>query len=268
MQELIEHQTITAIVENVELAKADVRKAFDLLKGAKARLNAVLGHSNYYDTIIPSGSRWDDYTFNGQGTDEALKLITQNAWTYILAQTGLNHFMTQKRQTELREQIKNNELPPLTVENIVGTLQGLAGKIDGLLLESVKEVFEWLRPWRSELKTNQKWKVGPKVIITYGCERNYSGGFRLNCRDDGHFRALGNVFSLLDGKGVLKYPDDFYSRFNEGMKAAGRGDKHEDEYFQCKCFGNRNLHIKFKRLDLVAKLNKTASSGEELPGQD
>jgi hypothetical protein len=176
--------------------------------------------------------------------------------------------MTEKRQKEPHEQIEKGEIPPLTVENIVGTLQGLAGRLDGLLMESIKEVFDWLRPqsyWGvGALKTNDKWKIGRRVIVN-SCRHNYSGGFQIDYYCDGRFNSLGNVFSLLDGKGVQKYPEDFRTRFNEGMKAKRAGELWEDQYFRCRCYGNGHVHIEFKRLDLVRKLNKIAA-GEELPG--
>lgn len=267
--ELIEHQTVTAIVENVELAKADVQKGFELLKAAKARLAAVLGEDSSYDKILPSGHRYGDSIIT-DGPDDSIKLITRNSWHYILAQTGLRHYMTEKRQKELYEQIEKNELPPLTVENIMGTLQGLAGRINGLLEESVKEVFDWLRPqseWGvGKLKTNKKFSVGEKAIVGWAVERNYGGGFRTQYRYDANFRGLGNAFSLLAGRGVLKYPDDFLTRFNEHFKTRG-GDTFTDEYFEIKCYGNGNAHIKFLRLDLLAKLNKIGG-GEGLPGRE
>jgi len=261
--ELIEHQTITAIVDNVDEAHKEVTAAFGLLSTAKKRLAAALGDDhNSSNQIIPHRNYYGDSIF--EKPEDCHKMITKNAWRYILNQTGLNHYMTAKRQKELSEQIDNDQLPPLTVENIVGTLQGLAGKIDGLLMESVKEVFNWLRPqnaWdNGKLKTNHKFFVGEKAIV-YGVERNYRGGFMVRYRYEGNFRALGNVFSILDGKGVVKYPDDFYTRFNEAMSKAGAGDKFEDEYFECKCYSNGNLHIKFKRADLLAKLNQMGSDG-------
>ena len=222
MPELIEHQTITAIVENVALALADIEKGFALLSGAKNRLGGVLGHDSYYDSVIDS--QLSNYNLD-KASENSAKLVTRNAWKYILAQTGLNQYMTAKRRKELEEQIEKNELPPLTVENIVGTLQGLAGKVNGLLEESIKEVFDWLRPrhkWGTgALKTNCKFRVGPKVIIGWAVERGYGGTrFHINYHRDGDFRALGNVFSLLDGKGVLKYPHDLHAVQRNG--SAGR----------------------------------------------
>lgn len=260
-------------MENVEQAKLEVKQAFELLNAAKHRLNATLGDGKlgYYHSIIPNRNHYGDSVFEGKAIAESADLITQNAWRYILAQTGLNHFMTEKRKRELHEQIEKNELPPLTVENIVGTLQGLSGKLNGLLEESIKEVFDWLRPqseWGAgALKTNKKFKVGPKAIV-YGIERRYGGGFAIRYQYDVNFRALGNVFSLLDGKGVLKYPQDFYTRFNEAMREASAGDKFTDEYFEVKCYRNGHAHIKFKRLDLLAKLNKIGAGEDALPGKE
>jgi len=271
--ELIEHQTVTAIVENVEQAKLEVKQAFELLNTAKGRLNATLGDGKhgYYHSIVPNKNHYGDSVFEGKAVADSMDLITQNAWRYILAQTGLNHFMTEKRKRELHEQIEKNELPPLTVENLLGTLQGLSGKLNGLLEESIKEVFDWLRPqseWGAgELKTNKKFKVGPKAIV-YGIERRYGGGFAIRYQYDANFRALGNVFSLLDGKGVLKYPQDFNTRFNEAMREASAGDKFVDDYFECKCYRNGRAHIKFKRLDLLAKLNKIGAGEDALPGKE
>jgi len=263
--ELIEHQTVTAIVENVAKAKEDIKEAFALLIGAKERLSATLGHDSYYDTIIPSGSRFSDYEFK-DGAENSNKEITKNAWRYILAQTQLNHYMTEKRKNELETQIKEDRLPPLTSENIYETLNGLADRVNSLLDESIKEVFDWLRP-RSKwgvgaLKTNKKFKVGHKVIIGYAVEGNYTSGFRIQYHSQTNFCALGNVFSLLDGRGVLKYPDDFITRFNQALEKLLPGESYCEEYFVCKPYKNGNLHVTFKRLDLLKKLNQIGGEGE------
>lgn len=272
-KDLIEHQTATAIVQNVALAIAETREAYTKFRAAKTRLYQTLGHSNYYDTVVKSGSYYSDYSFNEKAEEESVKLITQNAWRYILEQTGLNHFMTEKRKKELQEQIKSNQLPELTVDNIFMTLEGLGQRVDDLLKESIKEVFNWLRPrhdWGTgALKTNKKFSVGKKAIVGWAIQRNYSGGFSVNYHRDAEFIALGNVFTLLDGKGVKKYPDDFRSKFNEKMKVSHAGDVYEDEYFRMKCYGNGNLHIEFKRLDLLQELNRIGAEGhEELPGHE
>ena|SRR5439155_23407886 len=49
----------------------------------------------------------------------------------------------------------------------------------------------------------------------------------------------------------------------DAIEAAKDG---ETDYFRFKCFRNRNLHLEFKRLDLVAKLNAVAG-GMRLRGE-
>lgn len=265
--ELIPHQTVTAIVENVQQAKLEVKEAFELLSAAKQRLNATLGDGKhgYYHSIIPNKNHYGDSVFEGKALADSMDLITQNAWRYILAQTGLNHFMTERRRRELHEQIEKNELPPLTVENIIGTLHGLSGRVNGLLEESIKEVFDWLRPhsdWGvGALKTNKKFQVGRKAIV-YGVERRYGGGFSIRYSYEANFRALGNVFSLLDGKGVLKYPGDFYTRFNEAMREASAGDKFHRRLFrvQMLCKRQRARHIQTAGPSRQAEQNRRRRS--------
>jgi Domain of unknown function (DUF4942) len=267
--DLIEHQKVSTICENVEQAKLEVKQAFEILRSAKNRLRLTLGDSSVYHDILPSSHRhYGDAVFDERSETEVYDHITRNAWRYIMDQTGLRHYMTERRQKELDEQIQKNDLPPLSSENIMGTLQGLHGRLPDLLDESIKEVFDWLTPhehsWRAAYKTNKLWRIGPKVI-TYGMRASYSSGMEMNSYQRANWTALGNVFSLLDGKGVQRYPDDLYTRFNSGRPAPG--DLFTDDYFEIRAYANGNAHIKFKRLDLVKKLNQ-AAGGMDLPGQE
>ncbi len=68
--------------------------------------------------------------------------------------------------------------------------------------------------------------------------------------------ALDNCFHLLDGRGVAKYPEDAVTKINEAI-----GDKQwecETEYFAFHRYKKDSMHICFRRLDLVRRLNKLA----------
>jgi hypothetical protein len=233
-------------------------------------LGAALGDGrsgNYYHHLFDR--EISDYNLS-EDAEKSAKRITKNSWRYILDQTGLNQYMTEKRKTELYKQIEDGTLPPLTVENIQGTLMGLAGKVNGLLEESIREVFEWLRPHQSDwgvgkLKTNKRFTVGERAIVGWAVENSFSGGYRFQYRNENQFLSLGNVFSLLDGKGVLKNPHDLVTRCKVAM--AANENKYEDDYFQLKFYENGNTHIKFKRLDLLKELNRIGG-GEGLPNRD
>jgi hypothetical protein len=259
---IMPHQTVTTIVENVDQARHDIAQAFTLLQGAKDRLKAVLGEDTY------SANLWErdpsDYNLaDAAATVDAFQ--ARNAWRYILEHTGIQHYMTEHRKQELEDQLKAGTFPVLTVANVLSTLEGLRGRVGDFLNESVIEVFQWLRPqapWGTgALKTNKKYRVGYKIITDYCIDHNSSGGFHVRYGMKQRIRALGNVFSLLDGQGVERYPDDLYTRMNAAIKHLDSGEKFTVPYMTGKCYGNGNLHLTFTRHDLVDRLNQIGSDG-------
>ena len=267
----IQHQTITAIVENVALARADIAQAFTLLQGAKDRLNATLGTKD--QTYYAYGYLWNrdisDYNLD-RTAKEVDQFQERNAWRYVLEQTGLRAYMTEARQKELQAQLEKGTFPPLTVENALSTLQGLTSHVGSLLTESALEVFDWLRPsTRSQvgqLKTNHQFHIGHKAIV-YGVESNWNDGYRINSYREANFRALGNVFSLMDGQGAQQRPNDLVTQLNVGLRAVRSGGIVTTPYLTCKPYANGNAHLAFLRQDLVDKLNQVGADGS-LPGRE
>ena len=269
--DLIPHQTITAICDNVAQAQADMAQAFALLQGAKERLTAVLGSQLPY---VGSAHLWEhdisDYNLPRAGTQSA-QYVTRNAWRYVLDVCGIKAYMTEKRQKELQQQMEQGHFPALTPENVLSTLQGLTGQVGTLLEESAKEVFDWLRPWNpqsraAQLKTNQRWKLGYKVIVCYAVEANWAHGYHLNYAREANFRALGNVFALLDGQGAQHYPDDVCTQLRTGLERVTAGEAVPTPYLTLKPYRNHNAHLVFRRHDLVDKLNALCGDGS-LPGE-
>jgi hypothetical protein len=105
-------------------------------------------------------------------------------------------------------------------------------------------------------------RVGKRAIICYGVERAYGGRFRVNYDRSDRLRAMDAAFHLLDGKGPMKEGrGPLIEAINAGNVTG------ETDYFRFKCFKNQNLHIEFKRLDLVKELNFIAA-GERVLGHD
>ena len=94
--------------------------------------------------------------------------------------------------------------------------------------------------------------IGPKVIITC-CV----GSYGTNNYKDQNLRALDNVFHRLDGKAAPKYPDGLVTAVNQAMRE--RKTEIETDYFRCRWYRNGNLHMEFKRLDLLNSLTSTAA---------
>jgi hypothetical protein len=132
------------------------------------------------------------------------------------------------------------------------------------LEEKVHEVYQWLRPSRwenGELKTNQASfaaGVGRKVILRWCLSRCYGGthySVEYSRRD--HLRALDAVFHLLDGK---QQPNSYNGELCDAIEQQTKDGKNsfQTQYFDGRCFSNRNLHLEFRRSDLLDKFNAIA----------
>jgi len=182
-----------------------------------------------------------------------------DSWQAIIGHMDVKKMMSIKRATEMERQLeKPDEMPDLTELNIMAMMEQTFNNIPQMLMEATTEVYKMLRP-HDAYKTNDFWKVGRKVILGYKIEGSYSKRSRFQVRHDAQkeLTALDNVFQMLDGKGVCKT--------NAGplcdaiaMSETGNG---ETEYVKFKCYINRNLHLEFKRQDLVDKLNLIAGGG-------
>lgn len=113
------------------------------------------------------------------------------------------------------------------------------------------------RPWRSLQELDDA------GLTRLDVERAYGGKFRPTYSREQELLAIDGVFHLLDGKGIMReHRGPLVKAIVECQD--GRG---ETELFRFKCFKNGNLHLEFKRLDLVQELNLLAV-GERVLGHD
>jgi hypothetical protein len=245
--DIIKHMPARAMIESYQVARKEVQEAFRLLDAAKKRLGAAFGPC--YDRVLPHNCR--DYNLEREALT-TLEIIRRNAWRGVIEKTQIKHLISHKRKEQLDDQLEKGELPELDVQTLADMLAELGGSVDRYFKEAVQEVFEWLRPRRSGYKTNTEYEIGKKVIISYALNTTYSISFN-HCIEH-RFVSLDNVFHLLDGKGIAKYPDDAVTK----IKAAVDAGKKECEtgYYYFRWYRNGNMHLTFKRLDLVAELNR------------
>ena len=121
----MEHQKLSAIVENYEQAQEEIRQAFDLLVAAKERLTALLGE--YRDSLFPE--RISDYHLRDTAKEFA-NLVRRNTWHYLLDQMQVWSIMSDSARSHLQNQIKDNKLPEITHENVLGTFQQFYQNVD------------------------------------------------------------------------------------------------------------------------------------------
>lgn len=261
--QLIPHSTVTKLASVYATETAEMVRLVEALDASGERLRKAFedGHSYSHDFKLTVRC-----VYNRDADIKGIMLyFRQQAWKSIVSRLGLLKIMSMAKRNEFQKQMdEGTNLPEISEETILGVISQWAEQAQDMAKEAIKEVFDWLRPHNSKFKTNCAWKVGKKVICRYMVQRRWSRdesktGFRVNYDKDKHLIALDSVFHRLDGKGPLNGNcGQLVDTINTGC-AVG-----ETDYFKFKCFKNGNLHLQFKRLDLVKELNRTAMGRYEL----
>jgi hypothetical protein len=254
MSDLMKRQTAAEMAAAYDHAMSKVDDAYRQLGEAQQLLNGVFGTNHNID-VVDSRVYWG-HKSPGEVALAIRKKIKRAAWRRILEGLDLQKVTSQKRYQELQDNLENGELPEISVETIFDTLQSFLQNAGGMQEELMLEVFETLRPRNSKLKTNSRFEVGKRVILTSYVESSYKA-WRVNYyQREQALNTLDRAFSLLDGKGV---PGGYKGPLVDAINTSqGEG---ETEYFKFKCCLNGNLHLEFKRLDLLARLNAVCGNG-------
>lgn len=252
--DLIRHVPINSFIESYQMAVKEVDEAFNHLAAAKRHLQYIYGEneSRWRVEVLKSHQNYCNLERAALDNKQAMK---KTMWSYIIEKTQIRHLLTEKKQQELDRMIENETLPEVEADTIRAFISNLACNLPNLFKEACCEVFDMLRPPRSEYKTNTEFEIGSKVIMNYMIDYSF-GSCMLEYRREQSLINLDNVFHLMDGKGSVKYPHDLVTAIKGAIREK-RWDV-ETEYFKCKWHKKRSLHITFKRLDLVQELNRVA----------
>jgi hypothetical protein len=254
---LATRKTVEELVREWNMASHLLKTGLDTLMQAEAHFCAFDGPGSHYDLCLFTHS---DYTMD---YDRKIRRLKAAAWRYLVDRIELKKMASVKRAGEIDRQINDGtDLPDITMDNLFGWLQSLDGQAKTFLEEAIVEVFEFLRPPSLRYKTNSGFKVGKRVILCSRVEKAWSGtNFRVSYHFENQLRALDNVFHMLDAKPLSAYRNgDLINAINECERGAG-----ETEYFRFKSFLNNNLHLEFRRMDLVQRLNEVGGNGLPMP---
>lgn len=270
--DLAQRATISEIVRAYHDARDAIRDCHTRLADAEQALNARLSIAE------GTGSRINLPCVTAahgrhESLDSQLTALRLSVWTHVVDRLGVWRLCSIKRAEQLRAQLdpdsyrrRNSydepvdDLPEITEENVLGMVRGFASSIDTMMAESVREVFDMLRPREGSAsgryKRNGKEVVGAHATITWTVEPAWTGGgFRVRYGSASGLMALENCFRMLDRKsGALK---THRSELDLAIEANPDGVG-VTEYFSFRCYKNKSLHLKFLRPDLVAKLNAYA----------
>jgi hypothetical protein len=257
--DLVKRKTIEELVRSWDLAMHELKVGLQHIEKSVQHLKAFEGAGSVY-RLCPF--KHDEYSLD---FEKKRKRMRSAAWAYLVDRIELKKMASIARAKEIDKQLHsdNTEMPEITMDNIFGWLESMATQGKTFLDEAIIEVYDKLRPRRRDYKTNSAFKIGEKVILSYRLENVWSGrGFRINYDYADELRAIDNVFHMLAGQKLSAYREGDLIKAIEDCKD-GKG---ETEFFQFKCYRNQNLHLKFKRMDLVERINSIG--GNALPDPD
>lgn len=272
-RELVEYSTASALaetyraeMEKIELHYVQLGAACERLRDAFVRNGA---HS--YDFSLSAHYRSHQEALNAEGFAKLRSVFKREAWSCLISKLDIRKIMSSSAQRVLDAQLEGKttiydrgehqplgELPDITAENIIGVLEGMLGQASDLLEDKIREEYEFWKPWRQEYKTDDANRLAEKIIKGYMVRScNWKGlHWEPNYDKARHFQSIEHVFRLLDGKGI---PPEHDGEFVTAIRSAGPDGKGETQYFRFRCFHNGNIHIRFKRLDLLRDFNRVAA---------
>lgn len=255
--------SIREIVAVYEQAELDIRAGFGLIHEAETRLTQTFAKHESDHISVRDRHNYRAYDFSD--VESCLQTVRRAIWWALVDRLEIKRVMSITAWKELEGKLRDEREPPppidcLTIEQMV---MGFEQRLPEMAAEAIKEVFKWLVPrrdswWGGQYKTNDDCKIGPKIIVTSMIECWY-GEWRVKYDSEQRLTALENVFRLLDGQG--QRTREHYSEISLAIKALPKKAERcegETTYFKFKGFRNGNLHMAFRRLDLVAKLNAVA----------
>lgn len=179
------------------------------------------------------------------------KRIDASAWDLLMRESGIQSFMDAKARKEWRDKIDACDTPALNEGNIKSTFEMLYSARGDMFDRGVIRCFKNLS-W--DYKTNRPFAFGKRIVKFVR-----SGGYFSHDKI-AELADLERCFCILDGKPEEDQRVGLYHRLYEAQRLENSRVKtfgvHDDIYMHFRWFKNGNAHITFKRMDLVAKMNR------------
>lgn len=226
-------------------------QAYRLLQEAqKTHRRACIGNATISD-LPRDWWRYPEYSGGVEGfIRQAQERVDRDMWRSFIINTPLGSLMDAEERKRFEDSLEKTP-PEATPENVEASLRRLAGEAGLIFRRGLVNVFSALC---GKYRSHDGFKIGDRVVLTYAFTV-YSDKTLGTFRRDDTLRDVERVFYVLDGK-------ELPAEYNAGICGKIRTASHaqlrecEDDYLSVRWFKNGNMHIRFKRLDLVEKANK------------
>lgn len=261
MSDLISRATIDDVEKRRNLALQLHAEAFDALAGAfeasAAAVSAYAGHGAKA-AAERLATRDDRMPYNANPRDWYLEKVRKDTdravWGFLIDFMGLERIMDRTARDQFRAQLAEDP-PEATADNCYATFSTLIGDAGTIFQRGVALAFSGLdRRFRS----HDGFKIGSRIVLS-GALSEWGGWSRSQ---DEVLRDVERAFYQLDGgkpqperTGGIIGTWDLERQRAPGSNLYRKTFEAEDEYFLIRSFKNGNVHLWFKRKDLVTKVN-------------
>lgn len=178
--------------------------------------------------------------------------LDRRFWRVTFEKAGFLQYMDHEAMREFEAELSLNP-PEYNIDNIRSTLVTAAADSEKMFRRGLVNVF--LRLERIYV-TNRKepFKVGRKCVIE-GVFHEYNKGLSVDYHDRARLNDIDRIFKVLDGKGHVA--QSLQSAIDAHFIHGSFSDvgAYEDDYYRIKAYRNSNMHIEFKRKDLLDAAN-------------
>ncbi|EKT4074150.1 DUF4942 domain-containing protein [Stenotrophomonas maltophilia] len=212
-----------------------IRRGFDEIEDAIK----MAKDGKLFDRRLHEGKRYLSRT-----ESELIDTIDRSAWRYLMEQSGLWSFLNDARRDEWTRGLGGYDpVPEFSSDNVEATFRQYYESRAEMRDEGLRDIYLELS---RDHKCNDHHYLAEKCIVKLS---DWTGGFdqsSVNVIDD-----LARVMCSLDGKPEFDHRITTFRMLNLNCWE----DAPWNDYFSLKIFKNKNGHIKFKRLDLLERLN-------------
>lgn len=246
--DIIRKASADEIVAHRDRALEHYRLGLEYIASAMAA-HKLACRDNYAATAELKAVSW--YRIEDGRFDDIEKIrrrLDADVWEYMLGALGMKNVMDAKAIEEFREQNRKNP-PQVTRDNLVATFGHLNDNRQEIFERGVVNLFARLK---RGYKSNDAFRLDKKIVLNSVLSTSF-GGWSHWTDGDARVRDLDRIFHILDGKAPKDHSGDAAALIGSVRELPGTL---ETDYFDCRLFKNGNLHLTFRRPDLVREANR------------
>lgn len=232
---------IPTTLTDLLVARDDALRLIADARNITEKAKAVLAPHGRY--LMPRGAEMpeDDARIRAE--------LDTSMWRRAFDMTGFKQLMDAQAVAEFEKSLSPKP-PAFTEANIRSTFIDLRINAAAMFRRGVFNVFRYLS---DDYRTNasEPFRIGRKVVLTWMVGPSYKRGLQIKHGSSDKLNDLDRVFQTLDGKQFQPRTLEF--AMNQAFEEC---QVFESDYYRAKAFKNGNMHLEFKRLDLLDKVNE------------